>query len=343
LLLCAGDNAAVKNITMAAKAAKPIYVIHGPDGFLRDAHRREIVAHLIGRADPQLCVSTFDADAELADVLDELRTVPFLAPRRVVIVRNADAFVSAHRSQLEKYLQSPAQTASLILIVLSWKANTRLYKTVQRIGEALDCSAPQRGLDRWLAQAAAKRNKKLAPDAAELLAEWVGNDLATMDAELEKLSLYVGERSGITVEDVSALVAATAGPGAFALTNAIIDGQTTAALEALGGMVNSRGDEFRTLSLIGGHLRRALRGAELAAAGKPPESALNPRTPPQRKRAFAAMVRQRGLAGIRRDFRRMIRADLAMKSGARPMAALQELVVALCWRQSGASPRAARP
>jgi len=315
---------------MAAKTVKPIYVIHGRDEFLRDAHRKEIVAHLIGPADPQLCVTRFDADPELADVLDELRTVPFLAPRRVVIVRDADAFVTAHRAQLEKYLESPAETASLLLMVLSWSANTRLYKVVKRIGEAMDCSPPKTGLDQWLARAAAKRNKKLAPGAAELLTEWVGNDLAALNGEVEKLSLYVGERPSITAEDVSTLVTATAGPAAFALTNALIDGDTTRALEALGGMIHTRGEEFKTLALIASHLRRALRGAELAMAGKPPESALNPRTPPQRKRAFAAMVRRRGVRDIRQDFRRMIRADFAMKSGAKPMAALQELVVALC-------------
>ncbi len=315
---------------MAAKAVKPIYVFHGQDEFLRDAHRKEIVAHLIGQADPQLCVTSFDADAELADILDELRTAPFLAPRRVVIVRDADAFVTAYRAQLEKYLESPAETASLVLMVLSWPANTRLYKVVKRVGEAMDCSAPQRGLGRWLARAAAQRNKELTPDAVELLIEWVGNNLAALDGEIEKLSVYVGERSAITAEDVSTLVAATAGPTAFALTNALTDGDTTRALEALGGMINTRGEEFKTLGLIGGHLRRALRGAELAAAGKPPESALNPRTPPARKRAFATMVRRRGLRGIRQDFRRMIHADLAMKTGAKPMAALQELLVALC-------------
>ncbi|MFW6062370.1 MAG: DNA polymerase III subunit delta, partial [Planctomycetota bacterium] len=109
---------------------KPIYVLHGNDQFLLDTWRKEIVSRLVGDADPQVCVTSFDASAELAEVLDELRTLPFLAPYRVVIVRDADAFVSAHRDALENYLDRPCQSASLVLMVSSFPKNTRLYKAV---------------------------------------------------------------------------------------------------------------------------------------------------------------------------------------------------------------------
>lgn len=315
---------------MSSPDIKPVYVLHGEDEFLRDAHRREVMNITVGDADPQTCLTSFDAGAELAEVFDELRTLPFLAPRRVVLLRDADAFIRAHRQELEDYLQSPPQTAVLILTVASWPSNTRLFKLVKKIGQTFSCASPERGLDRWLINASGKRGKKIAPDAAEMMVEWLGNDLAILSEELEKLSLYIGSRETITAEDVSTMVTATAGPGAFALRDAVVAGDPARALKALDGMLVARGDEFLILGSLAGLLRRALQGQQLAAQGQDPLGALNPRTPYAAKKAFTDMLQRRGMDKIQGDFRRLIRADLGMKSGMAPEAALQELVVSIC-------------
>jgi DNA polymerase-3 subunit delta len=309
---------------------RAVYVLHGDDAFLRDARRKQILDLLVGDADPQLCVTTFDGSAELADVLDELRTAPFLAPCRVVILRDADEFVSTHRQALERFLQSPPTSAALILIVSTWRSNTRLAKLLADIGEVCDCSAPDSDdLAGWAVRHAARRGKQIEPDAAELLAQWIGADLAALDAEVEKLSLYVGERAAITLDDVGALVTASAGPAAFELTNALTDGEPAAALKALDRMLRARGDEFRTLGMIAWHLRRALQAKELLTAGRPAQQAL-PRMPSAPRAALLALLKRRPLSAFREDFRQLIRADLAMKSGTAPPAAMRDLVVALC-------------
>ena len=311
----------------ASATVRPIYVLHGDDAFMRDAHRREIVAHVIKDADPQLAVTTFDPDAELADVLDELRTAPFLTERRVVILRDADAFVTKHRKALEEYLAAPSGSASLMLIVSSWRRDTRLAKLADGFGQCFDCEAAGRkGLGAWIGEAAGRRGKKIARDAAELLEHWVGTDKAALDAEIEKLSIYVGDRSQISIEDVSVLVAATAGPGAFALTNAITAGDAATAVEALGGMLTTRGDEFKTLGMIAWHLRRALKAQrQMESSGR-----FDLRLPYDQRGPFLAMLRRRPREKLHADFRKLLRADLNMKSGLGATAVLQELVVGLC-------------
>lgn len=315
---------------MAGKDIHPVYVLHGDDAFLLDTHRREIVERVVAGADPQVCVTTFDESPELADVLDELRTVPFLAPHRLVIVRDADAFVKSHREAIEKFFENPPSSSSLLLVVGSWPGNTRLAKMVAKIGQAIDCSVGEKeNLSSWIAKSAGKRGKTIGRDASELLAQWIGRDLAALDGEIEKLSLYVGQREQITSQDVSSLVTASAGPAAFDLTNAVTAGDAAWALRSLGGMLRTRGDEFKTLGLIAWHLRRAMTAKEQLAAGANPNAAL-PRMPYQQQKAFMAMLQRRPLRAFHDDFRKLIRADLAMKSGTEPGAALQELVVQLC-------------
>ena len=313
-----------------AEAVKCVYMLLGNDAFLRDAHRDEIVRIATGDADAQTCVATFDDTAELADVLDELRTLPFLAPRRVVILRDGDAFVSTHRQKLEQYLQSPVETATLVLMLSSERRSSRLYKLVHKSGCIKDCTAPERSIGTWLTRSAGKRGKKITHDAAELLAQRTEVDLARLDSEIEKLALYVGDGDTITAEHVCDLATVAGGAAAFALSNALTDGNASDALKALAGMIKRPGDEFAALGSIAWHLRRALRAQQFAAAGKRPEGVLNPKMPYRAKDAFLAMLKRRPLGVLQSDFRRLIRADLGMKSGLGATAALQELVVSLC-------------
>jgi DNA polymerase-3 subunit delta len=309
---------------------KPVYILCGHDEFLIDVARKEIVSAVAGEGDAQLCVAGFDATVELAQVLDELRTLPFLAPRRVVIVRDAEAFVAANRQGLENYLQSPAKTASLMLIVSSWPSNTKLYKLVKTIGEVISCDiSGNDSAAKWLATFAKKRGKGFSADARTLLLELVGQDLALLDSEVEKLSLYAGERKTIEASDVAKLVSSSAGPEAFAITNAVTRGDAAKALEALAGMMIGRGEEFKVLGMLGWHLRRALGAQQAVAAGQPPARIL-PNMPFNAQNDFLAMLKRRPLIKLHRDFGRLLAADLAMKSGANPLSAMQELVVALC-------------
>ena len=312
---------------MAGGTIKPIYVLHGTDSFLRDGYRQQIVDSIVGDADPQLCVSSFEASAELAEVLDELRTPSFLAPCRVVIIRDGDAFVTSYREQLEKYLNSPASNAALVLIVNTWNRAWRISKLAAKIGHTFDCSAESGAkLTERVISFAKKREVRIGTQAAELLAQMIGADLAAIDSEIEKLSLYVGDRKIITVEDVEAIVTAAAGPAAFALTNAITVGDTGGALKALAGMLTRRGEEFRVLGSIGWHLRRALTAREEIDSGQTPQL----RMPYPQKQAFMSYLNRRPSAKFQSDFRRLISADLALKTGARPEVALQMLLVGLC-------------
>jgi len=310
---------------------KPVYVLYGTDEFLQAENRRSVISRIVGSGDPQTCVASFDSTAELSDVLDELRTAPFLGSRRAVVVTDADEFVSEYRGQLEKYLCSPSGTSSLVLSVSSWAKNTRLYRVVAKIGEVIECNGPDpKDAIRYLRELTARRGKKIDPQAVGLMLQWCGDDVGTLDSEIEKLSLYIGERKEITPEDVSRLVTATAGPKAFALTNAITAADTSAALEALSGSITRRGEEFKVLGMIAWHLRRAMRVHQEMARGAAGEEACRSARVFGGQREFLQMIRRRPLRQLRDDFQRLLATDLAMKTGTEPIAAMQQLIVNLC-------------
>ncbi|MFW5841644.1 MAG: DNA polymerase III subunit delta [Planctomycetota bacterium] len=317
---------------MPSSQPKPIYVLIGDDPYLQDQHRSRIISELIGQADPQTCVSTHSGDAALADVLDDLRTLAFLASHRVVIVKDADAFVSKHRDKLENYLEKPASSGSLILEVSSLPKNQRIYKAANRVGLICPCAKPdKKSLPGWIRNEAGRLGVKIDSRAVQMLADAAGTNLAQLAGEMEKLATYVGDRAQITAEDVGQIVPAATGAADFELTNALTEGNLRRAMNALPPMLQTKGDEFKALGLIRWHLHKALAAAEALAAGqRPDQAAAVANVPGFLRRDFMNMVQKRGLGKIQSDMRRLLQADLAMKSGATAESAMRDLVVGLC-------------
>ncbi len=188
---------------------RPFLAVSGDDAYLR----REVI-HALTRvalgadADPKEVRRFPGESAKLADVLDEVRTLPFLTACRVALVEDADPFVTKYRKELETYAEHPASSGVLVLSVKSWPANTRLAKLSQKTGLAIDARAPaERELPSWLvALAKLRQDVKLDADAARLLVELVGPEPGLLASEVEKLTVYVGDRMTIAHADVARMV-----------------------------------------------------------------------------------------------------------------------------------------
>ena len=84
----------------------PVYAVATAERLLRDNVLKDILAKLGDEMDTLGPTRVDGAAAELAEVLDELRTLSLLGGRRVVVVNDADGFISAHRSALEDEVES---------------------------------------------------------------------------------------------------------------------------------------------------------------------------------------------------------------------------------------------
>ena len=130
---------------MASKSKKlqgtpgSIYIINGKDKYLSDAECEVLIDGLLSNEERSMGLYQARGDeADVADILDELRTVPFLSSRRVVLVRDADKFISENREILEKYFDKPSRSGVLILTVQTWRKNTKLAKKLSGVGELIE-------------------------------------------------------------------------------------------------------------------------------------------------------------------------------------------------------------
>jgi DNA polymerase-3 subunit delta len=240
--------------------ADRVYVIAGKDESLVGAKCQELVDGLL---DPQqrmmALLSVNGEEASISDILDELRTLPFLADKRVVVVKGADEFISKHRSILEKYFEKPAPTGVLILTTSGWDARTRLSKMLSKVGTLIQLEQPKP----WefpgiLVQHAAEKHKvKLNRDAAEALVELVGEELAQLYNEIEKLTLFALGEKTITLQHVEALIGHHRIYDAFEVLDAVTAGDTGRAVKRLRNMFEEDKDaEYSAVGAFAFHVRR---------------------------------------------------------------------------------------
>lgn len=234
----------------------PVYVLIGDQDFLKQECRQAIIEKVLAGSDPSFAVSNYVGNAvEFSEVRNELDTLPFLATSRVVIIEQADDFVSDNRLSLEQYIKQPSKLGVLVLEVKSLPSNTRLARELPDEAK-VDVSCPELSeLPRWCIQRAKHMLKReLAADAARLLVQRIGQQLGQLVLELQKLAVAC-PGSTIEVEDVDRLVAKTREENVFEIMNLVGQGQASRALAILRELL-ATDDPMAILGPITAQLRR---------------------------------------------------------------------------------------
>ena len=81
----------------------------GDDAYLIRESTRAIARVVFPESDGDQAIVRFPGSSTpLANVFDEVRTLPFFSRKRLVIVDDADPFISKHRKELEAYTDKPS-------------------------------------------------------------------------------------------------------------------------------------------------------------------------------------------------------------------------------------------
>lgn len=317
------------------RECRPVYAVYGDETYLRREVAHQIVRQALGPEADELAVVRFPGEkTPLADVLDELRTLPFLSRRRVVIVEDADAFVTAHRAELEAYVARPSATGVLVLAVKTWMATTKLAKLVQQTGVAVECKTPRAdGLVRWLVEMAKHRfDATLTGPAAHLLVELVGPELSLLASEVEKLATYVGEKLTIHREDVARMVGAGRIETIWKTIEAATTGKTAEALGDIDRLLATGESPVGYLGAITYTLRRIYHAGQMRIAGRDLEQACQEADiRPYMVKMTAEQHKHLGRQRVNRLPAMLLQADLDLKgsSSLSPQAVLERLLIEL--------------
>jgi DNA polymerase-3 subunit delta len=281
----------------------------------------------------------------LGPVLDALRTPPFLAPRRVVVVRDAAVLDAAQARELACYLGDPLPTTVLVVVCAARKTPAALVKAIHSAGLVIDAEPDRKPRARahWFSERLRQAPVRLSPDAAELLEEHLGEDLARLDGVLTTLEAAFGTGATVGAEELAPFLGSAGGVAPWDLTDAIDSGDVGAAISALDRLTGpGERNPFQILALLHRQYGAILRLDGSGATDEEAAAAATGLKPYPAAKALAAS-RRLGHAGIGRAITLLADADIALRgeSGWRDELVLEVLVARLA--RLGVARRAPSP
>jgi DNA polymerase-3 subunit delta len=212
-----------------------VYLFHGDDDYLKEEKIRALIDSATdpGTRDFNLDVQRA-ADVDAGSLGLALDSLPMMAERRVVIVRDVTTLKKDARTILTKYLERPAGDTLLVLVAA---AGTKPDSAIMDAATTVDFRLLNDSeLAKWAAQRASMLGVEIDARAAELLCGATGNDLALLAGEIDKLRSYtnggaidaaaieaiVGVRHGETLGDLLDLVGQRKSADAVALLERVL-------------------------------------------------------------------------------------------------------------------------
>jgi DNA polymerase-3 subunit delta len=301
-----------------------VCAVFGDEAFLKSEVLGALRRQVLTSEDDGFSLTTFTGkETQLREMLDALATVSlFGSGRRLVIVEDADTFVTEYRTQLEDYVTRPHAGGVLVLEVKTWPGNTRLAKAVAASGLTIECKPPtERQLKTWISQRAKTANKvRLDAAAADMLLELVPPDLGIVTQELSKLALIAGEAGTIDEAIVRENVGGWRARTTWDMIDAVADGDAAAALAQLDRLITAGEKPQGLLPQIAPSLRRFATATELVEEAEARKQRLPIRNalsqagvPPFKLNDAERQLRRIGRARARQLTRWLLAADLAIK------------------------------
>ncbi|WP_420456387.1 DNA polymerase III subunit delta [Rubrivirga sp.] len=317
----------------------PLYFFYGEEGWFMDELQRLAIEHAVAPHERDFNLDVvFGPEASAQQVLAQCAQFPMMAARRLVVVRGFEKLDG--NALFKTYAEAPNPQAVVVLLC-SAKPNVSAhpYRALREAAvwsnfEPLKPAA----LPGWVERRFRARRVETEAGAAAMLAELAGADLRSLDAEVDKLVTYVGDRTRVTRDDVLRAAGHSAEQNPFELQAALGRGDVPRALAIADALLaqagNRAGEAIRIVALLSAHMTKLWKLTGCLEAGVPErEWAGQVGVPPFFVRDYVPPAKRYGPAGVRRAFEALLAADLELKGGSRRD---ERLVLTLALRRAAA-------
>ena len=231
---------------VSATSTAPLALIHGEDEFAvkeRARSRYQQWCEELGGMDHEIIDAQVSNSGEALKALGRLRealqTLPFFGTGKAVWLRNCNFLGEERAASVQAVTESLADLAQELkgftwgnvrLLISAGKVDKRktFYKTLEKLGSvegftglSVDDQDWASAAEAWALGGLRLRKKEISDEALGELVNIVGPNHRQMESEVEKLSLFIGERAEINVADVKAVVTRNKHARSFAMGDAL--------------------------------------------------------------------------------------------------------------------------
>ena len=312
-----------------------VIAVFGEEGYYKDKIAAALPRAVFGDAaleDREITV--FERDTDIKEVSAAVNTYPFFSGRSLVIIK--DEKLWGGKDGGEKRKQQQEELAELLADVPEHcQVLLLLYKSLLKTAAMVECkSLKSYQLKPWLDEQAALRGCRFDYEASQTIMEYLSvtdnAPLLLLEQEIEKLSVYAGERKIWTKDDIEQTFAALPEVSRFALLNAIAEKKLGQTLELLGEERKHGNTVLALCGLVSFQLRRLGRVKELLEGrASQAEIASELKAAPFAVKKMAEQSRRFGLGELERALLELSQLNIEIRYGGRQFEKLEEILIRL--------------
>jgi DNA polymerase-3 subunit delta len=332
---------------LKAGATGPLYLLFGPEEFLREQTARAVADAALRDAPlREFNESAFSlSSADVQQAIAAAEQLPMMGTRRVVRVADFARLKEADEEALMRYLARPAETSTVIFVADDLDKRRKLTKALMEACLTVEFP-PLKDAEAAVWARARLRELKAETDEQTLrrIVALAGPEVRRIGTELEKLATAALPSGHVSMELVESLVVRSREASNFELADQLIARNGRRALETARRLLDDGAEPVMLIGVLAGSYHRLALAKELMARGAPKEEVFRLVAVPLFKRdEFLATARRADADDLARRIRRIAEADLAIKTslgGGGPAASRLQIEMLVCELSAPDMPRA---
>ena len=306
------------------------YLIIGDDEYIRDSEANKIKNKFLSASEIDLNYSYHTPD-DIDSIMDALGTMPFLADKRVIHIKETENISDRFAETITSYLENPSETSVLVMSSEASFKKSKHYRKLVKLVQEIKADKPDPAkIKGWIRAFYKKEGIDISPRAVELIVELKGTDTQGIKIELDKLAGFsAGAR--IEAEHVEELVGRSVTETVFKLVDAINARDTEWTFRVLNDLYDQKKQAPEIIGYLGWYIRIMQKINLLSGKGiGPGELASELGYSPAYTRRLAGQVKKYPVDRVERWISLLLKTDQDIKTGRKQaLLALDTLIVEL--------------
>lgn len=257
-------NEHIKNHTF-----KNVYLIYGPEDYLRRQYRDKLKAAVLSDGDTMNYNYFEGKGIDVHEIISLADTLPFFADYRLIVLENT-GFFSSSSEDIAEYIKHVPETTIIVFSESDVDKRNKLFKAVSSVGYAANMATPdQETLLKWIAGILKQENRKMTRNNGLLFLSLIDLDMENIRQELEKLICYTMGRDEITEEDIRAVCSVHTENKIFDMITGVASKNKKQAMALYNDLLTLKEPPMRILYLIARQFNVLLQIRELEGQGFP--------------------------------------------------------------------------
>jgi DNA polymerase-3 subunit delta len=322
-------------LELRSKSLRPVYLFHGEEDFLSDEATEAVIHAALAEGERAFNLDiVYGSNADAREIISHASSYPVRAEHRVVVVRELERL--PENELLAGYIQNPLSSTCLILVSAKPDFRKKPYVTARQNGMVVECKPMyESNIPAWIARRVRQQGKEIDPEACRVLLAYTGSSLREIQNEIDKLFVFVGEKTAISSDDIVSVVGRSKEFNVFELQRALGARNAGDATEIMERMLNAGESPTVIIIMLTRYFTLLWKLTELRKKGMTgKELASRLRINPYFLTEYTDAVGRYTVAEIERSFDLLASADERLKSTSTdPKLVMQLLILGLAGQE----------